>query len=143
MTAPDFPWVVPAVRELLLADAVFSTRCGGRISSRLPPEIPGPTVRLSANAIPINVPAGVWSPLVQVDAFVPPTLVTGDPEDVAWTLAARAASVLSTVRNRSFENMHFTARVTDGPIMDVDTARGEGNPLYRGIIRAELLVHAR
>lgn len=142
MSAPDFPWVVPAVREVLLADSTYSTKCGGRVSSRLPATLPGPCVRLSANAIPIDVPAGVWSPLVQVDAFVPPT-VTGDPEDVAWTLAARAASVLSTVRNRSFENMHFTARVTDGPLLDVDTARGTGNPLYRGIIRAELLVHAR
>ncbi len=143
MAAPAFPWVVPAVRELLLEDTSFAALCGGRVSTRLPALVPGPSVRLSATAIPINVPAGVWSPLVQVDAFVPPTSDGSDPEEVAWKVVAMAAGLLSTVRNRPFENMHFSARITDGPLSDFDVSRGEGNPLYRGIIRAELIVHAR
>ena len=142
MSAPDFPWIVPAIREVLLADSAFSALVGGRISSRLPALVPGPTVKLSATAIPVNVPAGVWSPLVQVDVYVPPTS-DGDPEDIAWSVVAKSAGVLSTVRNRPFENMHFSAEVIDGPILDVDKSRGDSNPLYRGIIRAELLVHAR
>ena len=144
MTAPDFPWVVPAIRTVLLADLDFSTLSGGRVSSRLPTLLPGPCVKVTATAIPINVPAGVWSPLVQVDAFVPPNIRGTDPEEMSWNVAAKAASVLSTVRNRPFENLHFSVTgITDGPYLEIDTSRGEGNPLYRAFIRAELLVHAR
>lgn len=144
MVAPDLPWAVPAIRQVLVADGVFNGLVSGRVSTRLPALLPGPCVRLSATALPIDVAAGIWSPLVQVDAYVPPASTGMDPEEVAWKVAARAAAVLSTVRNRPFENMHFSVRrIVDGPLMDIDKSRGDGNPLYRGLIRAELIVHAR
>lgn len=144
MSAPVLPWIVPAIREILIESSAFTVLVGGRVSSSLPRDLPGPCVKLTATVLPIDVAAGAYSPLVQVDTYVPPGTVTGDPEEVAWKCAATAASVLSTVRNRSFDNIHFTVRrITDGPLLDVDETRGPGNPLHRGIIRAELIVHAR
>jgi hypothetical protein len=80
--------------------------------------------------------------MVQVDGWCAPG-GPADPEQAAWRIAVRAASVLARVRNRAYSNIRFSARVTDGPLTDIDESRGKANPLYRAFIRAELIVHAR
>jgi hypothetical protein len=90
----------------------------------------------------VDVSAGVWLPMVQVDGWCAPG-GTVDPEEDAWRIASAAASVFARARNVSYQSIHYTGRVTDGPLTDIDTARGPAAPLYRAFIRAELRVHAR
>jgi hypothetical protein len=142
MTAPALPWMHPAVRALLLADTAFSSLTGGRVSSRLGPSVTKPCATIQATANPIEASAGMWSPLVQVDGWCPDGIAPADPEAVCWNIAAAAAAALSRARNRAWENLHFTARVVDGPQTLVDESRGTNNVLYRAFIRAELTVHA-
>lgn len=140
--APALPWPIPATRALLLADDRFATACGGRLSTRQPADVTQPYATQSATAIPRDVSAGVWSPLVQVDGWCAPGGPV-DPEEAAWDIAAAAAAVFARARNVEYQNFHFSARVTDGPLTDQDVTRGSGNPLYRALIRAELILHAR
>lgn len=142
MTAPALPWMQPAVRSVLLADAAFTSLTANRVSSRLGPSVLLPCATVQATANPIEASAGMWSPLVQVDGWCPAGVTTGDPEGIAWDIASAAAAVLSHVRNRPWQNLHFTARVVDGPQTLVDESRGSNNVLYRAFIRAELTVHA-
>jgi hypothetical protein len=138
---PILPWIPPAVRVLLLADAEFTAACGGRCVTRLPSDMTKPVAQLRATAIPIDVSAGAWSPMVQVDGWCAPGGPV-DPEQAAWRVAVAASRVLARARNVAWENIHYKARVTDGPLTDIDTARGLTAPLYRAFIRAELIVHA-
>jgi hypothetical protein len=140
--APALPWIPPAARALLLADDRFSTACAGRLSTRQPSDVTRPYATLSASVVPINPSAGVWSPLVQVDGWCAPGGLH-DPEEAAWDIAVAAAAVFSRARNVAYQNIHFSARVTDGPLTDQDLSRGTANPLYRALIRAELTLHAR
>lgn len=145
MTAPAppvLPWIPPAIRELLLSDLEFAAATGGRVSTRHPSDVTRPYATLQATAVPIDVSAGAWSPMVQVDGWCAPGGEV-DPEQAAWRIAVAAARVLSRARNVAWENIRYRARVTDGPLTDIDTARGASSPLYRAFIRAELLVHAR
>lgn len=145
MTAPAppiLPWIPPAVRALLLPDPEFAAACGGRCSTRLPADVSKPTATLQATAVPIDVSAGMWSPMVQVDGWCAPGGPV-DPEQAAWRIAVAAARVFARARNVPWQNIRWSARVTDGPMTDIDTARGESAPIYRAFIRAELKVHAR
>lgn len=142
MTAPVLPWFPPAVRALLMADARFAAACGGRCSTRPPTNKAEPYATIQATAVPINASAGAWSPLAQIDGWCPPGGAR-DPEEVAWDIAAAAAAVLSRARNVPWQNVHYRARVTDGPIADIDTSRGASAPLYRATVRAIFTVHAR
>lgn len=142
MTAPILPWVPPAVRALLLGDSAFTAACGGRVSTRLPGDVSVPVATVQATARPLDVSAGAWSPLVQVDGWCAPGGPV-DAEDAAWRIAAAAAAVLSRARNVPYQNIHYSARVIDGPLTDIDESRGKGNPIHRALIRAELTVHAR
>lgn len=140
--APVLPWIAPAIRALLLADAPFAAVTGGRVSTRLGDvSAPCATVHLPP-AIPIDASAGAWLPLVQVEGWCPAG-VAGDPEDIAWSIASTGAAALCRVRNHQYRNTYFSVRVTDGPITDVDESRGKNNVLHRAFIRAELTVHAR
>lgn len=142
MTAPVLPWIPPAARALLLADARFAASCGGRLSTRQPSDVTKSYATLSATVVPRDVSAGVWSPLVQVDGWCAPGGLV-DPEQAAWDIAAAAAAVFARARNVAYQNIHFSARVTDGPLTDQDVTRGSANPLYRALVRAELTLHAR
>lgn len=141
MTAPVLPWMQPAVRAVLLESAAFTALVGTRVSSRLGDVTqPCATIQLTAN--PLDVSAGAWSPLAQVDGWCPGGWTGGDPEAVAWNIASAAAAALSRCRNRPWQNLHFSARVVDGPLTMIDETRGSNNVLYRAFIRAELTVHA-
>lgn len=144
MTAPVLPYVPGAVKELLSSSPVFLALApAARIVTRDPSDVSTPFVILRAPpAVPISASAGMWSPLVQVEGKCPPGGPT-DPERSAWDIAALAAALLSRVRNRPYLNMYWTARVIDGPMMDVDISRGASTPIYRALVRAELTVHAR
>lgn len=139
---PVLPWIPPAVRALLLADATFNTACGGRCGTRAG-DATKPYALVRATAIPRDTSAGVWSPLVQVDGWCGAGASSLDPEEAAWQIAVSAARVLARARNVTWQNIRYSARVTDGPIPDIDTSRGSDNPMYRALIRAELTVHAR
>ncbi len=143
--APVLPWMHPAIRTLLLADTGFATACGGRCSTRAPSDVTRPYATIQfPGGFPADASAGVWTPLVQVDGWCAPGAdIEGDPEEVVWRIAAAAAAVLSRARNRAYLNVHFSARVTDGPLSDEDVTRGAANPLYRCLVRAELNIHAR
>lgn len=145
MTAPTLPWIPPAIRGLLLADTAFSAACGGRCSTRAPADVTRPYATIQVpGGFPRDASAGMWTPLVQVDGWCAPgAAIVGDPEEVVWRIAAAAAAALSRARNVAYQNIHFTARVTDGPLPDEDITRGAANPLYRALIRAELVIHAR
>lgn len=139
--APVLPWVAPAVRTALLADVEFSALVGGRVSTRLG-NITAPCATVAATANPRDVSAGVWSPLVVVNGWCPQD-VAGDPEGIAWSIAATGAAVLARVRNQAYLNIHFSCRVAAGPDTDVDTSRGDNNVLFRAFVLVELTVHAR
>lgn len=145
MTAPAppvLPWIPPAARSVLLADADFTDACGGRLSTRAPADVSQPFATVQATVLPVDVSAGAWLPMVQVDGWCPPG-GTVDPEQAVWRIAVAAALVFARARNVAYENVHYSARVTDGPLTDIDESRGKANPLYRAFIRAELTVHAR
>jgi hypothetical protein len=142
LTAPaPLPWIPGAIRQLLLADTVFSTACGGRLSTILPSSITFcGQVRTPGNNS-ISGDGVAFSPLVQVDGWCAPGLDGIDPERKAWEIGAAATRVLGRARNVIYQTMSYSARLIDGPIPDVDTSRGESSPLYRTIVRAELAVH--
>ena len=145
MTAPVLPYVPGAVRALLVASSDFTSVVpAGRITTRAPADVTTPyvLVRSAGNAAPIDAAAGAWSPLVQVEGWAPAS-VAGDPEVVVWRIAAAAAAILARARNVTHDSMSWSARVTDGPLTDVDTSRGSSAPLYRAFVRAELTLHAR
>lgn len=140
--APVLPWVQPAVRMLLLADSRFTQLVGNRVSSRLGANVTKPCATVQVTANPIDVSAGAWSPLAQLDGWCPAE-VLDDPEAVAWEIATCGAAVLSRARNQAWKNVHWSARIVDGPLTLIDESRGSNNVLYRAFIRAELIVHAR
>lgn len=144
MTAPVLPYSPALVRALLVADPAFTALLpAGRLTTRAPADA-GTVFGLvrPAGVVPIEPSAGAWSPLVQVEAFCPGGGAT-DPEVVVWRIAATAAAILSRARNIPFESARWSARITDGPLSDVDTSRGSSAPLYRALVRAELTLHAR
>lgn len=137
MTGP-VPWLPPAIRQLLLADAAFAAECDGRVSTRLGSPV---TFCAQLRVSGMNSLSGdgvAFSPLVQVDGWCAPDLPGIDPERKAWDIAAHAARVLGRARNITYQNMVYSARVFEGPLPDVDVSRGESTPLYRAIVRAEL-----
>lgn len=145
MTAPVLPFVPAAVRALLVAAPAFTALVpAARVTTRAPDDVTAAfvLVRPGGGALPVEVSGGVWSPMVQVDAYSPGGSSV-DPEVVVWRVAATAAAVLSRARNVGYQSMHYSARVVDGPLTDVDTSRGPSSPLYRALIRAELRVHVR
>lgn len=139
--APTLPWIPPAARALLLADATFAAACGGRCSTRQPADATRPYATLQATVVPRDVSAGTWLPMVQVDGWCAPGGPV-DPERAAWDIAVAAATVFARARNVAYENIRYSARVTDGPLTAIDTSRGASTPLYRAFIRAEWRVHA-
>lgn len=145
MTAPVLPFVPAAVRSLLVGSSDFTALVpAGRITTRAPADVTTPfaLVRSAGGALPLDASAGAWSPLVQVEGFAPAGGAT-DPEVVVWRIAAMTAAILSRARNVPYESMRWSARVTDGPIADVDTSRGSSAPLYRALVRAEITLHVR
>lgn len=144
MTAPVLPYSPGLVRAVLVADAAFTALLpANRLTTRAPSDVTSVfgLVR-PAGVVPLDVSAGAWSPLVQVDVYCPPGGAV-DPEVVVWRVAASAAAILSRARNVAAGSTRWSARVTDGPTADVDTSRGSSAPLYRAFIRAELTLHVR
>lgn len=142
MTQP-IPYVLGAVRARLMADSVFAAACEQRCAIRAPDDVSIPYCRLrTAGGPAIEASAGMWLPLVQVEGWCSAAGWAGRPaEEVAWDIAAHAARVLAVARNVAYQHMRYSARITDGPLADEDTKRGESAPLYRALIRAELKIH--
>lgn len=146
MTAPVLPFVPSAVRAFLTAPSSPFTDLvpAARIATRSPADATTPfvLVRLAGGGFPVEASAGVWAPLVQVEGYAPPGGTT-DPEVAVWRIAATAGALLARARNVTYESMAWSARLTDGPLADVDTSRGQSAPLYRAFVRAEITLHAR
>lgn len=142
--APMLPFVPGMIRAFLLADPAWTAAFPApRTVTRAPASATTPFALVKAPpAVPVEASAGAWTPLVQVEAYAPAG-ANPDPEVTAWQGAALAAALLSRARNVPYQNCWWSARVIDGPLPDVDISRGNANPLYRAIIRAELRVHAR
>lgn len=139
----SLPWIPGAIRVPLLADTQFNTACGGRLSTRLPSPLTFcARIRLAGNNS-LSGDGVAWSPLVQVEGWCAPDLEgIPNPDEKAWDIAAEAARVLSRLRNISYQNTHYSSRVVEGPLPDVDTSRGESTPLYWALVRAELRLQA-
>lgn len=153
MTAPAqatlLPWMPGAVRAWLAADAGFMALVPGGLVPRSPGDATRPwaTYRAPGN-IELDAGAGAWSLLAQVDGWCPAAGYTypagqwQDPAIVAWNIAAKAAARLVTAKNVPYLTAHWSIpRVTDGPLEDIDTTRGESVPIYRATVRALMLVH--
>lgn len=137
-----YPHVPSAIRSLLLADSQFNTSCAGRCSTRTPADVTKPYAIVQlAGSIPIDGRGWAWSPLVQVNAWSP-NVGADDPEQVVWRIANHAARILGAARAITYTDsdgsMTYTARITDGPMSQVDTSRGTATPLYGCLVRAEL-----
>ena len=144
MTGPALPWLPPTLRAYLLGDTVLSDLVGGRISTRAPSDVTQPWGRIQVPGPGPRTPsAGAYAPLVQFDGWCDRTGWDGrDPEAVAWDIAARALVVLDGARNVAADGFAWSCRrVIEGPLPTRDTSRGEANPLYGAMVRAELLVH--
>lgn len=142
MTAA-LPWIPGALRSLLLADPMFSASCGGYCASRPPGAISGPfaQLRMAGNYNLDGQNIG-WKPLVQLDGWAPADLSSQDPVLATWKIASEAARVLAKAANVSWQTIHYTASVVDGPMEgSADTSRGPASPLIRHLVRAELTVH--
>lgn len=137
------PWMPEVIRHLLLSRSPFiDLIAASRVGFTAPADV-------TTEFVIIQAPGGAslsgddvaWSPLVQVDGYWP----ASDPAAAkkAWDLAAGAATVLGRARNLSYANVTYSARLTDGPIPDVDTSRGPSSILHRALIRAELRLHSR
>lgn len=139
----SLPWIPGAVRALLLADPEFAEACPGGVSPRAPADVTRPyaTVQAVGN-YQMDANATVYRPLIQVDGWCGST--SSSPQPLAWRVAAEAARVLSAARNAPWQDLHFTARLTDGPMeLPPDVSRGPSLPVYRAVIRAELTVHVQ
>jgi len=138
----SLPRMDRAAREFLLADSVFSTAAGGPLRVTTgddPPTVTTPWVEVwVAGNISLSGDGVAWSPLIQVNACAPKGYA--DAKTVVWDLASRAAWLLGRARNVVYLNAQYSGRLTDGPLTDVDTTRGESNPIVRAIVRAELRV---
>lgn len=140
---PAVPHVPTLIRARLLADPAFAVLCGGRVSTRVPPNLTQPWVQVQVSGgFPVGGDPMLVSPFVQVDGWAPGKSTT-DPEVVAWDLASAAAVVLSTSRPVTFRNVSWRGRWTDGPIPDVDNTRGADTLLYRATVRVELTLRVR
>lgn len=134
------PWMPGAIRAILLADSNFTALCD-RVLTRAPQDASEPYVTVQVvGGFPLAGDDVAFSPMVQVNAWCAPGGAV-DPEVTAWNIAAQAAKTLARAKNVLYEGASYSARLTDGPLTDVDTSRGDDVPLYRALIRAELVVH--
>jgi len=130
-----------AARAYLLTDPAFAAAVEApRVTNgESPPTVTTPWVEiLIAGNVSISGDGVAWSPLIQVNACAPKGYENA--RDIVWNLASRAAWVLGRARNVVYLNSQYSGRHTDGPLTDVDTSRGESNPVLRAIVRAELRV---
>ncbi|MEV6897449.1 hypothetical protein [Amycolatopsis sp. NPDC051372] len=143
MTAPVLPHLAGAVRALLLADATFAALAPGGVAPAAPAEVTVPYAVMLCSVTPINAAAGAYRGTVALNGCAARPVGSKQPLTAAWDIAARAAAVFACVRNTAYENVRYTARVTDGPIeLRPDTSRGEATPVYGAQIRVELTLHA-
>lgn len=140
--APALPYVAGAVVELLRAQAGYLGLPAARIATRSPADVTAPHVLVQVPGnYALTVAGGVYRPLVQVEARA--IEVPGDdPEAAVMAMAGRLAAVLAGAHNRTYSTTRWsTDRVIDGP-MAGPTDQSRPTPLYRGLVRAELTVHA-
>lgn len=138
----DLPWVPGAIRALLLADAEVESACGGRVSTRANSDVTLPYITVRMPPSSGDMGGGGYRPLVQIDAWSLDNQ-SEDPEVIVWRIASRSARALRGARNVAYESMFYTPRVLDMTALPPDVSRGEGNPLYRAAVRAELTIHNR
>lgn len=137
------PHAPSAIRKLLLADAGFSTACGGRCTiRRAPTDVTSPfAVVQFPGGIPLDPHGWALKPLVQVNGWCPVTWTT-DPDQATWDIVAAAMRVLGSAHYVTYTDsrgsMTYKARITDGPVPADDTSRGTASPLLGYLVRAEL-----
>lgn len=136
----DLPWVPGAIRALLLADAPYAELIGDRLGTRAPADVTMPYGTIQLPTPLGHLGGGGYKPIVQVDHWCPLDSQE-DPEKVVWRMALRAARVLDRARNVAYQTMHYSGRVLDAGPLQPDTKRGDANPLFRAMVRAELTIH--
>lgn len=144
-----FPYAPGAVRECLLDDDELVHHVPkDHISARdQPKRIQRPFIICRPASTTGRDPL-LRKPIVQVDVFVPPrdvlvagpALIEGDPDEVAWDLAALCGDILTRHKGRKWRSANWTGRWIDGPGSgpSMDVARTEDLPLHRALVRVEL-----
>ncbi len=137
----DLPWLIGAVRQLLLADAQFAAACESRLAEFAPSDVTTPYATLQLPTSMGVMGGGGYKPMIQLDAYCVPEGYHGlEASRVVWRIADRAKRVLDTARNVPYQTMHYSARVTDLMSLPADRSRGDANVLRRAAVRAELTV---
>ncbi|MEV6555870.1 hypothetical protein AB0M22_09150 [Nocardia sp. NPDC051756] len=146
MTTQPVPFAPGAARMFLIAQPEFTALVpASSVTTREAPDpITGPfvTIRAPGN---VGVDPLLRKPLIQIDVWTPKIEILGgttDPEELAWDIAAMAATLLARARAQEFRASAWTARWTDGPISSIDTTRGPDQPLYRALVRLEMKLRA-
>ncbi|WP_116206226.1 hypothetical protein [Amycolatopsis circi] len=143
MTAPVLPHLAGLARQLLLADPTFTALTPGGLASAAPATITKPFAVILTSVTPIDAAAGAYRGDLAINGCASIPFGDKEPLTAAWDIAARAAALLATVRNASYEQVRYSARVTDGPMeMPLDKTRGPATPVFGVQVRAELLIHA-
>jgi hypothetical protein len=139
VAAPDYAAIS---RGILLADTVWASLVPAdrAVLRRAPPSVTSLFVKIQASAQPVDGAGVMWRPRIQLDAFAPQD---DDSEDLVYAVADRAALVLGRVRNYVVDSVSIRGRHTDGPLLDVDTSRGDDTPLSRAFIACLFTVHRR
>ncbi|WP_409186492.1 hypothetical protein F9C11_20575 [Amycolatopsis sp. VS8301801F10] len=143
MTAPVLPHLAGLARALLLADSAFAALVPGGLASAAPADVTKPFAVMLTSVTPINAAAGAYRGDLALNGCASIRFAGKEPLTAAWDIAARAAAVFATVRNASYDQVRYSARVTDGPMeMPIDKTRGTAMPVFGVQVRAELTIHA-
>ncbi|UKD55155.1 hypothetical protein L3Q65_46135 [Amycolatopsis sp. FU40] len=143
MTAPVLPHLAGLARALLLADPAFVALAPGGLASAAPADVTRPFAVMLTSVTPINAAAGAYRADLAINGCASAAFDGKQPLTAAWDIAARAAALFATVRNGQYEQVRYSARVTDGPMeMPIDKSRGTATPVFGVQVRAELTLHA-
>lgn len=145
MSAPVLPNLFQPVADRLLADALFGSLVPGRLGPGAPADVTlGPYAVLRVSVSPLSGKGVAWRATAALHGCTTGWVDDKHPDTVVWDIAAAAAAVFHRAANVVWQNLSYTARVTDGPLpMDPDTSRGEATPVYWAMVRADLTIHAR
>ncbi|MDN6438158.1 MAG: hypothetical protein L0K27_01680 [Corynebacterium nuruki] len=142
------PYMLIPVRRLLLAEEAFvGLLDGGTVTTRdMPSELTTPAV-LIRSMWQDGEDAQLRNPAIQVIAVVPDNYAPEsgphagkDPDEAAWDIVARAATILDFSRSREFRGAAWRASWTEGPVSEVGSDRDATHPLYTCTITVQMTV---
>ena len=137
----DLPWVIGAVRQILVADADFMMACQNRVLEKSPSTVSVPYATIQLPTAISDLGGGVYRCMVQVDGWSPAEGYQNTEASVlVWRIVTRANRALR-VSNRTYQTMRFSSRPTDIIPLPDDKSRGDANPLVHAATRAVLTIH--